>query len=85
MYPETFDELKAKCITHSIKTFEDYENKMQDLNLPTMPEELYGKKLCFTNGEICIDTMTIDYLTKDEILNQNFINDDMVLNEVPTI
>jgi superfamily II DNA or RNA helicase len=79
MYPETFDELKAKCITHSIKTFEDYENKMQDLNLPTMPEELYGKKICFTNGEICIDTMTIDYLTKDEILKWTVIRKSNIL------
>jgi len=72
MYPETFDELKAKCITHSIKTFEDYENKMKELNLPSMPEELYSKKICFKNGEIGVDTMPIDYLTEGEFLKLKF-------------
>ena len=76
MYPETFDELKAKCITHSIKTFEDYENKMKELNLPSMPEELYSKKICFKNGEIGVDTI---YLTKDEILKWTVIRKSNIL------
>jgi superfamily II DNA or RNA helicase len=76
MYPETFDELKAKCITHSIKTFEEYETNSKELNLPSMSEELYGQKICFTNGEICIDTI---YLTKDEILKWTVIRKSNIL------
>ena len=45
LYPKTIEELKVKCISNNIKTLEEYESRMVELNIPSMPDELYSKYL----------------------------------------
>jgi superfamily II DNA or RNA helicase len=69
IYPTTIKELKEKCISNNIKTKIDYENRMVELKMPSMLDELYGKNLSFNNDEISIDEI-VNYLTEKELLTE---------------
>jgi len=68
-YPETIEELKEICISNNIKSRIDYDSRMIELNIPSMPDELYGKYLSFNNAEISIDEI-VNYLTEKELFNK---------------
>ena len=67
MYPKTIEELKEICISNNIKSMNNYETRMNELNMPNMPFELYGKKLCFINNQINIGNV-INYVSEEKII-----------------
>lgn len=69
IYPTTIEDLKEKCISNNIKTKIDYENRMVELKMPSMLDELYGKILYFNNEEISIDEI-VNYLTEKELFTE---------------
>ena len=68
-YPKTIEELKEICISNNIKSRIDYESRMIELNIPSMPEELYSKYLSFNEEEISIIEI-VNYLTEKELFNK---------------
>ena len=70
LYPKTIEYLKQKCISNNIKTKIEYESRMIELNIPSMPDELYGKYLSFNNEEISIDEI-INYLSEKELFKKH--------------
>ena len=90
-YPKTIEELKAKCISNNIKSKQDYENKMVELNMPSMIDELYGKYLSFDNDEISINEI-VNYLTEEELfekitfskIKKCILNDEVINNKYYT-
>jgi len=91
IYPKTIEELKEKCISNNIKSKQDYENKMVKLNMPSMPDELYGKYLSFDNDEISINEI-VNYLTEEELfekitfskIKKCILNDEVINNKYYT-
>ena len=69
IYPKTIEELKEKCISNNIKTKEEYENRMVELNMPSMINELYGKYLSFNNEEIIVNEI-VNYLLEQELFKK---------------
>ena len=69
LYPKTIEELKAKCISNNIKSKIEYESRLGELNIPSMPDELYGKNLSFNNEEIIIDVI-VNYLSEEELFTK---------------
>jgi len=67
MYPKTIEELKEICISNNIKSMKDYETRMNELNMPNMPFELYSKKLCFINNQVNIGNV-INYVSEEKII-----------------
>ena len=69
LYPKTIEELKDKCISNNIKTKVEYESRLVELNMPSMPDELYGKYLSFNNEKISIKKI-INYLSEKELFKK---------------
>jgi len=77
IYPKTIEELKEKCISNNIKTKEEYENRMVELNMPSMIDELYKIKSkvkskdhitgCRDTSECFIDKQKIRHRLKFDI------------------
>ena len=77
IYPKTIEELKDKCIRNNIKTKTEYYNKMDELNMPSMIEELYKIKSkvnskqhitgCRDTSECFIDKQKIRHILKCDI------------------
>ena len=60
IYPQTIDEWKNLCLSNKISSYKEYIDKIKAkvLNLPLMPEEIYGSS--YTNFDIILDMQKID-------------------------